>query len=118
MAEMQRAVTVAERRALESVTNERIKMERLLMEAASASGTSASISSTSSGTTNTIRNADINMLDAAINSERLDKNGKMIVDRAKQDNDDDYATLQGIRQNEDMTSGECGRAVKNKVRFR
>ena len=36
MAELQRAVAMAERRAIESVAGERIKMERMIVESATA----------------------------------------------------------------------------------
>ena len=61
MAEMQRAVTLAEKRALDSVTTERIRMERLLLEAASVSGVTGAMNVVSS------RKPEMNILDAAIN---------------------------------------------------
>ena len=121
MAEMQRAVTLAERRALDSVTNERIKMERLLIEAASMSGVpSGSISSTSNITTNLSRKQEINILDAAaINTERLNRNDKNCLDTVKSNSSEDYsANLNDSRQNETSNAEEISRAVKNKVRSR
>ena len=121
MAEMQRAVTLAERRALDSVTNERIKMERLLIEAASMSGVpSGSISSTSNITTNLSRKQEMNILDAAaINTERLNRNDKNCLDTVKSNSSEDYsANLNDSRQNETSNAEEISRAVKNKVRSR
>ena len=120
MAEMQRAVTLAERRALDSVTNERIKMERLLIEAASMSGVpSGSISSTSNITTNLSRKQEMNILDAAaINTERLNRNDKNGLEPVKSNTSEDYsANLNDSRQNETSNTEEISRAVKNKVRF-
>ena len=120
MAEMQRAVTLAERRALDSVTNERIKMERLLIEAASMSGVpSGSISSTSNITTNLSRKQEMNILDAAaINTERLNRNDKNGLEPVKSNSSEDYsANLNDSRQNETSNTEEISRAVKNKVRF-
>ena len=115
MAEMQRAVTLAERRALDSVTNERIKMERLLIEAASMSGVpSGSISSTSSISTSSSRKPDINILDAAMNSERLNRNDKSILEVVKSSSSEEYScNLNDTKQNE--SSEESNRATKNKV---
>ena len=90
MSEMQKAVTLAERRALDSVASERIKMERLLMEAASVSGTSTSISSTSTAAASTTRNPNMSVLDIAISAEGLNKNNKMISDNAKENHEDDF----------------------------
>ena len=121
MAEMQRAVTLAERRALDSVTNERIKMERLLIEAASMSGVpSGSISSTSNITTNLSRKQEMNILDAAaINTERLNRNDKNRLETVKSNSSEDYsANLNDSRQNETSNTEEISRAVKNKVRSR
>ena len=121
MAEMQRAVTLAERRALDSVANERIKMERLLIEAASMSGVpSGSISSTSNITTNLSRKQEMNILDAAaINTERLNRNDKNCLDTVKSNSSEDYsANLNDSRQNETSNDEEISRAVKNKVRSR
>ena len=121
MAEMQRAVTLAERRALDSVTNERIKMERLLIEAASMSGVpSGSISSTSNITTNLSRKQEINILDAAtINTERLHRNDKNGLEPVKSNSSEDYsANLNDSRQNETSNTEEISRAAKNKVRSR
>ena len=115
MAEMQRAVTLAERRALDSVTNERIKMERLLIEAASMSGVpSGSISSTSSISTSSSRKPDLNILDAAMNSERLNRNDKNILEGVKSSSSEEYScNLNDTKQNE--SSEESNRATKNKV---
>ena len=115
MAEMQRAVTLAERRALDSVTNERIKMERLLIEAASMSGVpSGSISSTSSISTSSSRKPDLNILDAAMNSERLNRNDKNILEGVKSSSSEEYSSnLNETKQNE--SSEESNRATKNKV---
>ena len=112
MAEMQRAVTLAERRALDSVTNERIKMERLLIEAASMSGVpSGSISSTSSISTSSSRKPDINILDAAMNSERLNRSDKNILEGVSSE---EYSCNSNeTKQNE--SSEESNRATKNKV---
>ena len=121
MAEMQRAVTLAERRALDSVTNERIKMERLLIEAASMSGVpSGSISSTSNITTNLSRKQEMNILDAsAINTERLNRNDKNCLEPMKSNSSEDYsANLNDSKQNETSNTEEISRAIKNKVRFR
>ena len=121
MAEMQRAVTLAERRALDSVTNERIKMERLLIEAASMSGVpSGSISSTSNITTNLSRKQEMNILDAAaINTERLNRNDKNGHEPVKSNSSEDYsANLNDSKQNETSNTEEISRAIKNKVRFR
>ena len=121
MAEMQRAVTLAERRALDSVANERIKMERLLIEAASMSGVpSGSISSTSNITTNLSRKQEMNILDAAaINTERLNRNDKNCLDTVKSNSSEDYsANLNDSRQNESSNTEEISREVKNKVRSR
>ena len=121
MAEMQRAVTLAERRALDSVTNERIKMERLLIEAASMSGVpSGSLTSTSNITTNLSRKQEINILDAAtINTERLNRNDKNGLEPVKSNSSEDYsANLNDSRQNETSNTEEISRAVKNKVRSR
>ncbi len=55
MAELQRAVALAERRAIESVAGERIKMERMIMEsatAAAAMAATAASSATTAGTKN------------------------------------------------------------------
>ena len=41
MAELQRAVAMAERRAIESVAGERIKMERIIVESATAAAAMA-----------------------------------------------------------------------------
>lgn len=115
MAEMQRAVTLAERRALDSVTNERIKMERLLIEAASMSGVpSGSISSTSSISTSSSRKPDINILDAAMNSERLNRSDKNILEGVKSSSSEEYSCNSNeTKQNE--SSEEPNRATKNKV---
>ena len=121
MAEMQRAVTLAERRALDSVANERIKMERLLIEAASMSGVpSGSISSTSNITTNLSRKQEMNILDAAaINTERLNRNDKNCLETVKLNSSEDYsANLNDSRQNESSNTEEISREVKNKVRSR
>ena len=121
MAEMQRAVTLAERRALDSVTNERIKMERLLIEATSMSGVpSGSLTSTSNITTNLSRKQEINILDAAtINTERLNRNDKNGLEPVKSNSSEDYsANLNDSRQNETSNTEEISRAVKNKVRSR
>ena len=121
MAEMQRAVTLAERRALDSVTNERIKMERLLIEAASMSGVpSGSLTSTSNITTNLSRKQEINILDAAtINTERLNRNDKNGLEPVKSNSSEDYsANLNDSRQNETSNTEEISRAAKNKVRSR
>ena len=116
MAEMQRAVTLAERRALDSVTSERIKMERLLMEAASVSRVSGSISSTSSIGNNKPRKPDLSILETSGNPERLDKEEKLLSERVKHDNvEDNHSSLQGIRQNDVSNVDECVREVKNKV---
>ena len=117
MAEMQRAVTLAERRALDSVTCERIKMEKLLLEAASVSGVSGSISPKASLINNTLRKPDINILDAAINSERSTKNEKMNSETMKRNTEEDSSALQGIRQNENSSTEECLRTGKTKVNF-
>ena len=119
MAEMQRAVTLAERRALDSVTNERIKMERLLIEAASMSGVpSGSLTSTSNITTNLSRKQEMNILDAAaINTERLNQNDKNGLEQVKSNSSEDYsANLHDSRQNETSNTEEISKAVKNKVR--
>ena len=121
MAEMQRAVTLAERRALDSVTNERIKMERLLIEAASMSGVpSGSLTSTSNITTNLSRKQEINILDATtINTERLNRNDKNGLEPVKSNSSEDYsANLNDSRQNETSNTEEISRAAKNKVRSR
>ena len=121
MAEMQRAVTLAERRALDSVTNERIKMERLLIEAASMSGVpSGSLTSTSNITTNLSRKQEINILDAAtINTERLNRNDKNGLEPVKSNSSEDYsANLNDSRQNETSNTEEISRVVKNKVSSR
>ena len=121
MAEMQRAVTLAERRALDSVTNERIKMERLLIEATSMSGVpSGSLTSTSNITTNLSRKQEINILDAAtINTERLNRTDKNGLEPVKSNSSEDYsANLNDSRQNETSNTEEISRAVKNKVRSR
>ena len=116
MAEMQRAVTLAERRALDSVTSERIKMERLLMEAASVSRVSASISSTSSMGNIKSRKPDLNIMETAVNPERLDKEENTVSERAKHDNvEDNRSSLQSIRQNDVSNAEECVRDLKNKV---
>ena len=118
MAEMQRAVTLVERRALDSVTNERIKMERLLIEAASMSGVpSGSLTSTSNITTNLSRKQEINILDATtINSERLNRNDKNGLEPVKSNSSEDYsANLNDSRQNETSNTEEISSAVKNKV---
>ena len=117
MAEMQKAVTLAERRALDSVASERIKMERLLMEAASVSAPSTSISSTSTGAASTRGNPNISILDVAINAEVLNKNNKMISDNAKENSDEDFSELQGLGGNDDMATDGCTRPIKNKVGF-
>ena len=117
MAEMQRAVTLAERRALDSVTSERIKMERLLMEAASVSGVSGSISSTSPIGATKSRKPDVNLLETAMNPERLEKDEKLISERVKHDNvEDNVSSLQVTRQNELSNADECAKEVKSKVR--
>ena len=116
MAEMQRAVTLAERRALDSVTNERIKMERLLIEAASVAGVPAgSISSTSTITTSSSRKPDMNILDAATNAERLPRDEKANPERVKSCNSDEY--LQEMKQNETSNTDETARVAKFKVSF-
>ena len=120
MAEMQRAVTLAERRALDSVANERIKMERLLIEAASISGASSgSISSTSTVTLNSSRKQEMNILDVAINAERLNRSeNKNGIEREKSCSSEDYsAKLHDSRQNETSNTEENARATKNKVHF-
>ena len=114
MSEMQKAVTLAERRALDSVAGERIKMERLLMEAASVSGASTSISSTSTATASTTRNPNMSVLDVGISAEGLTKNNKM-MGNVKENNEDDFEVLQGIGSNDDMATGEYIRPVKTKV---
>jgi hypothetical protein len=114
MVEMQRAVTLAERRALESVASERIKMERLLMEAASVSRVSGSISSTSSMGNIKSRKPDLNILETLVNPERLDKEEKLAIERVKHD-EDNHSSLQGIRQNDVSNVDECVRDSKNKV---
>ena len=116
MVEMQKAVTLAERRALDSVMSERIKMERLLMEAASVSATSASTISSSS-MANKTRKVNTTILDSAINSEGLDNNAKMINDYEKQGNHEDFTSLQSNRENEDINVGDCVVPEKSKVRF-
>ena len=116
MAEMQRAVTLAERRALDSVTNERMKMERLLIEAASVAGVPASsISSTSAIAANSSRKQDMNILDVATNAERLGREEKAKLERVNAGSSDDY--LQEMKQNETSNTDETPRAVKNKVSF-
>ena len=116
MAEMQRAVTLAERRALDSVTNERMKMERLLIEAASVAGVPASsISSTSAIAANSSRKQDMNILDVATNAERLGREEKAKSERVNAGSSDDY--LQEMKQNETSNTDETPRAVKNKVSF-
>ena len=114
MSEMQKAVTLAERRALDSVAGERIKMERLLMEAASVSGASTSISSTSTAAANITRNPNMSVLDVGISGEGLTKNNK-ILDNVKENNEDDFEVLRGIESNDDMATDECVRPVKTKV---
>ena len=89
MAEMQRAVTLAEKRALDSVTTERIRMERLLLEAASVSGVTGAMNVVSS------RKPEMNILDAAMNSDTLAKNEKMISERIKQDTEENNSAFQG-----------------------
>ena len=116
MVEMQKAVTLAERRALDSVMSERIKMERLLMEAASVSATSASTISSSS-MANKTRKVNTTILDSAINSEGLENNAKMINDNEKQGNHEDFTSLQSNRENEDINVGDCVVPEKSKVRF-
>ena len=116
MAEMQRAVTLAERRALDSVTNERMKMERLLIEAASVAGVPAnSISSTSAIAANPSRKQDMNILDVATNAERLGREEKTKSERVNAGSSDEY--LQEMRQNETSNIDETPRAAKNKVSF-
>ena len=109
MAEMQRAVTLAEKRALDSVTTERIRMERLLLEAASVSGAAGAMNVVSS------RKPEMNILDAAINSGSLEKNEKMISERIKQDTEENTSAFQGMRKNESSITDEAIPTEKNKV---
>ena len=51
MAELQRAVAMAERRAIESVAGERIKMERMIVESATAAAAMAAASQASAAPT-------------------------------------------------------------------
>ena len=90
-------------------------MERLLIEAASMSGVpSGSISSTSSISTSSSRKPDINILDAAMNSERLNRNDKSILEGVKSSSSEEYScNLNETKQNE--SSEESNRATKNKV---
>ena len=109
MAEMQRAVTLAEKRALDSVTTERIRMERLLLEAASVSGAAGVMNVVSS------RKSEINILDAAINSGSLEKNEKMISERIKQDTEENTTAFHRMRKNESSITDEAIPTEKNKV---
>ena len=109
MAEMQRAVTLAEKRALDSVTTERIRMERLLLEAASVSGAAGAMNVVSS------RKPEMTILDAAMNSGSLEKNEKMISERIKQDTEENAAAFQGMRKNESSITDEAIPTEKNKV---
>ena len=109
MAEMQRAVTLAEKRALDSVTTERIRMERLLLEAASVSGAAGVMNVVSS------RKSEINILDAAINSGSLEKNEKMISERIKQDTEENTSAFHEMRKNESSITDEAIPTEKNKV---
>ena len=109
MAEMQRAVTLAEKRALDSVTTERIRMERLLLEAASVSGAAGAMNVVSS------RKPEMNILDAAINCGSLEKNEKMISERIKQDTEENTSTFHGMRKNESSITDEATPTEKNKV---
>ena len=109
MAEMQRAVTLAEKRALDSVTTERIRMERLLLEAASVSGAAGAMNVVSS------RKPEMNILDAAINCGSLEKNEKMISERIKQDTEENTSTFHGMRKNESSITDEAIPTEKNKV---
>ena len=109
MAEMQRAVTLAEKRALDSVTTERIRMERLLLEAASVSGVTGAMNVVSS------RKPEMNILDAAINSGSLEKNEKMISERIKQDTEENTSAFRGMRKNESSITEEAIPTEKNKV---
>ena len=109
MAEMQRAVTLAEKRALDSVTTERIRMERLLLEAASVSGVTGAMNVVSS------RKPEMNILDAAINCGSLEKNEKMISERIKQDTEENTNAFQGMRKNESSITEEAIPTEKNKV---
>ena len=109
MAEMQRAVTLAEKRALDSVTTERIRMERLLLEAASVSGVTGAMNVVSS------RKPEMNILDAALNSDSLAKNEKMISERIKQDTEENTSAFQGMRKNESSITDEAIPTEKNKV---
>ena len=109
MAEMQRAVTLAEKRALDSVTTERIRMERLLLEAASVSGVAGAMNVVSS------RKPEMTILNAAMNSDSLEKNEKMISERIKQDTEENASTFQGMRKNESSITDEAIPTEKNKV---
>ena len=109
MAEMQRAVTLAEKRALDSVTTERIRMERLLLEAASVSGVTGAMNVVSS------RKPEMNILDAAINPDSLGKNEKMISERIKQDTEENTSAFRGMRKNESSITDEAIPTEKNKV---
>ena len=109
MAEMQRAVTLAEKRALDSVTTERIRMERLLLEAASVSGAAGAMNVVSS------RKPEMNILDAAINCGSLEKNEKMISERIKQDTEENTSTFHGMRKNGSSITDEAIPTEKNKV---
>ena len=109
MAEMQRAVTLAEKRALDSVTTERIRMERLLLEAASVSGVTGAMNVVSS------RKPEMNILDAAMTSDSLAKNEKMISERIKQDTEENTSAFQGMRKNESSITDESIPTEKNKV---
>ena len=109
MAEMQRAVTLAEKRALDSVTTERIRMERLLLEAASVSGVTGAMNVVSS------RKPEMNILDAAINCGSLEKNEKMISERIKQDTEENTSAFRGMRKNESSITEEAIPTEKNKV---
>ena len=109
MAEMQRAVTLAEKRALDSVTTERIRMERLLLEAASVSGVAGAMNVVSS------RKPEMTILNAAMNSDSLEKNEKMISERIKQDTEENAAAFQGMRKNESSITDEAIPTEKNKV---
>ena len=109
MAEMQRAVTLAEKRALDSVTTERIRMERLLLEAASVSGAAGAMNVVSS------RKPEMNILDAAINCGSLEKNEKMISERIKQDTEENASAFQGMRKNESSITDEAIPTENNKV---
>ena len=109
MAEMQRAVTLAEKRALDSVTTERIRMERLLLEAASVSGVAGAMNVVSS------RKPEMTILNAAMNSDSLEKNEKMISERIKQDTEENNSAFHGMRKNESSITDEAIPTEKNKV---